>query len=105
MNFHPTKLPAPMQAVWMQGPSYWRELALAAAHVGLYDIDYVTSAVFYLRHPERGYRRIEASETGLVQEWKALRVTVDTILRSRPRNAAARVNVHDVSVMKITDGA
>ena len=105
MNFHPTRLPAPMQAVWIKGPSYWRDLVRAAAHVGLYDVDYVTSAVFYLRHPERGYRRIEARETGLAAEWKAWRLQVDGMLGARPRSAPARVNVHDVSVSKITDGA
>ena len=33
----------------------------------------VADAVFYTRHPELGYRRIQPSETRLVSEWSKIR--------------------------------
>ena len=107
MSFHPGKLPLPMQKAWLMGPSYWRELVRAAADTGLYDVDFVTSAVFYLWHPERRCRPIERNEIGLAAEWKSWRVQVDSLLRSRPRNSAPNIhsvpNIHEVVVTKATD--
>ncbi|MBL8229434.1 MAG: hypothetical protein JNL98_13180 [Bryobacterales bacterium] len=86
MSFHPTKLPLPMQEQWVKGPSNTDGLIRAAAHVGLYDVDFVASAVFYLRHPERNYRKIEAYETMAIAEWKQCRAAVQAVFGcSRPR--------------------
>lgn len=39
----------------------------------------VADAVFYTRHPELGYRRIQPSETRLVSEWSKIRQGVSSL--------------------------
>jgi hypothetical protein len=42
-------------------------------------LDKVADAVFYTRHPELGYRRIQPSETRLVSEWSKIRQGVSSL--------------------------
>lgn len=88
MKFDPNNLPMPMKIEWAKGPWNWDGLMHAAAHVGLHDADFVASAVFYLRHPERNYRKIGAHETTAIAEWKYWRAAAQAVLarlRSGPK--------------------
>ncbi len=42
-------------------------------------LDKVADAVFYIRHPELGYRRIQPSETRLASEWSKIRQGVSSL--------------------------
>jgi hypothetical protein len=42
-------------------------------------LDKVADAVFYNRHPELGYRRIQPDETRLVSEWSKIRQGVSSL--------------------------
>jgi hypothetical protein len=37
------------------------------------DVDKVADAIFYARHPELGYRKIQPGETALANEWMRIR--------------------------------
>jgi hypothetical protein len=84
MAFHPSHLPLPMQMEWVKGPSNWKGLIYAACNVGLYKTDYLASVVFYLHHPERNYRPIDAHETSLIAEWKEWKRKIEDTMRTRP---------------------
>lgn len=43
------------------------------------DLDKVADAIFYVRHPELGYRKIQPGETALANEWMRIRRAVSRL--------------------------
>lgn len=76
MSFNPNTLPPTVYTAFKQGPTFWPLLVQRAVQAGIRDVDFITSVVFYLHHPERNGRAIEANESAMISQWKAFRETI-----------------------------
>lgn len=76
MTFNPMILPAKAYKAYKLGVGAWPLVVQRAVEQGVRGINCLTDIVFYLHHPELGGRPIASGETGLIDEWKRLRILV-----------------------------
>ncbi len=76
MAFDPKTLPPGAYAAYRQGPKFWPLMVEKAVQAKITDIDFLTSVVFYMHHPERNCRPIAPGELTMIAQWKSFRVSV-----------------------------
>jgi len=84
MAFRVNDLPAAAQAAFNNGPLAWMLVVQECIKAGMTNADELASIVFYLHHPERGGKPIQASEKTLVEQWKAFRDLIKPLLVNLP---------------------
>lgn len=84
MSF-PYDLPGAVRALYQKhknAPALWPLVVQEAVKLGYRSRNQLTDLVFYMHHPERVGKPIQASETSLVAEWKGYRGFVDSAIPS-----------------------
>jgi|RhiMetdeSRZDD1v2_1073273.scaffolds.fasta_scaffold758906_1 hypothetical protein len=77
MAFDPNSLPAVVRdAYFTLGVLGWMAVVQKAVQAGITDVDRLASIVFYLHHPERNGKKIEAHESKMIEQWKAFRTLI-----------------------------
>ncbi|MEP7366532.1 MAG: hypothetical protein ABI972_25020 [Acidobacteriota bacterium] len=77
MAFDPQTLPSTVRdAYFTYGAIGWMAVVQTAVQAGISDVDRLASIVFYLHHPERNGKKIEASEPEMINQWKAFRTLI-----------------------------
>lgn len=77
MPFDPNTLPASVRdAYFTMGAIGWMAVVQAAVRAGITDLDRLASITFYLHHPERNGKQIEAHESEMIKQWKAFRTLI-----------------------------
>jgi hypothetical protein len=76
MSFNPNTLPPTVMAAYRRGPTFWPLVVQKAVQVGIRDVDFLASVVFYLHYPERNGRPIAPHEKTMIDKWKAFRTTI-----------------------------
>ena len=76
MAFDPTSLPARVYEAYKLGPATWPYLVEKAKLAGITNPDKIADIVFYLHHPERIGRPLEAGDTALIKQWKGFRYLI-----------------------------
>lgn len=88
-TFNPNRLPAAARDILKQGAALWPGAVLTAAELGLHDVGYLTDVVFFAHHAERHGQSLSASETSLIDEWKAFRTMVAPIVAEAKKAVVA----------------
>lgn len=77
MAFDPHTLPKTVQDAYFNlGVVGWMAVVQTAVTSGITDLDRLASITFYLHHPERNGKKIEAHESEMIKQWKAFRTLI-----------------------------
>ncbi|MBC8167812.1 MAG: hypothetical protein H7Y20_18320 [Bryobacteraceae bacterium] len=83
MAFDPNNLPMKVREAWQQGPSGWKLVVQRCLDVGINDPNRLADFIFYLNHPERDGKKIEAGDQKSIEEWKYFRAAVKDYIGMR----------------------
>lgn len=104
MSFNPSKLPPNVYAAYKMGAMAWPLVVEKGIQAGITDTDRLTDIVFYLHHPERNGRPLEAREAGLITQWKNFRSIIAPRLRGRSGQSGAASKSQDCEATNFFDG-
>ncbi len=76
MAFNPNRLPADVREAFKMGALAWPLAVSRAVQANIVSLSYLTDMVFYMHHPERIGRPLDASETGLIEEWRSFQFLI-----------------------------
>lgn len=89
MSFDPKTMPPDARDAFQYGALAWPLVVQESIKGGITDADELADIVFFLHHPERNGRPLEASERTLIEQWKAFRGLVKPLADRAPRSKPA----------------
>jgi len=83
--FNPNTLPPGVREAFNLGMLGWSLMVQRAVQEGITDLDRLASIVFYMHHPERNGKPIEAWEQSMISQWKGFRTLIAAQLNYKPK--------------------
>jgi hypothetical protein len=84
MAFNPDTLPSSVRDAFQYGPIAWMLVVQEGIKAGMKDASELADIVFFLHHPERHGRPIDAGETDLIDQWKSFRTLIKPLVPHTP---------------------